>query len=450
MDQPPTEPRQRRSRKGAWWRTLLVVVLVVLAVVGLIGSAWTLRSLVATPTTQARLVAQGHRLMEVTAASSPDPLRMQGYFPEGEFFTFILAGIGLARLANLGLYPDLDAHTRAVFLAGALRTLEGIDTAQVQDRFGRIDTLEYGVFYRGWRLALLNAIVAAGETRLVDEQTTEAKAILDAVDSSRSGWVEGYPGAYWPCDTVVGLAAATEALPGQAAPVVRRWLGLTTPTDVSGLLPHRVDATGRVLEGPHGSSQSLIQTFVPTLLAIAGQSESAQWTSFTTSFLARELGVVAFREWPSGQHGVGNVDSGPLIMGLSLSASAVGLAAARANGDQRLALALDREVEWLALGVTTRGLRTYALGLLPVGEAFIFWAKTTPMGVESDSASITVMWWLWALAFTLPALLLLGISVGRRRAPKMTAQLPENDDQQCHETPKRHSQGLVWDADSGR
>ena len=331
---------------------------------------------------------------------------MQANFPEGEFFTYALSGIGLARLANPALHPDIDDQTRQTFLAGAMRALDGVDTAAVKDRFGRIGALEHGVFYRGWRLLLINAIVVAGQTSLVDEQISEARAILHAVDASSTGWIEGYPGAYWPCDTVAGLAAAAEALPDEAAPVVRRWLDLTTPTDPSGLLPHRVDANGKVLEGPHGSSQTLIQTFMPSLWAVVGQDDPGRWTDFTDTFLARELGVVAFREWPVDMKGAGNVDSGPLIMGLSLSASAVGLAAARANGDMRLAATLDREVEWLGLGLTAHGQRSYAGSFLPVGEAFIFWAKTTPMGVAGDSGYKTPLWWVWSLVFLLPALLL--------------------------------------------
>jgi len=184
---------------------------------------------------------------------------MQAHFPEGEFFTYVLSGIGLARLANATLYPGVDQSTREVFLAGARRTLEAIDDPFVSDRFGSIESLEHGIFYRGWRLELVNAIVRAGGDDLVGEQRGEAMAILRAVQASPAGWVEGYPYSYWPCDTVVGLAAAADALPDEAAPVVEAWLDVIQVDAATRLLPHQVTADGATVRAPQGSSQTIIQ-----------------------------------------------------------------------------------------------------------------------------------------------------------------------------------------------
>jgi hypothetical protein len=98
------------------------------------------------------------------------------------------------------------------------------------------------------------------------------------------------------------------------------------------------------------------------------------------------------------------------------TASAVGLAAARTNGDRHLAESLDHEVEWLALGVTRQNQRTYAAGLLPVTEAFIFWAKTTPLpATDASNPTPVPLWWPWALVFALPALLTAWLTWRSRR-----------------------------------
>ena len=401
-----------KARKRSWWRTCGLVLLSVVAVVGLVPAGWTLGSLVAGPSAD-HLEAQGRRLLAVTGPGSSAPRDMQAYFPEGEFFTYVLSGIGLARLADASLYPHISEAARASYLDGARHALEAIDSPVVSSLFGKIDALEHGIFYRGWRLQLVNAIVAAGGD-LVAEQVSEARAILAAVSGSGTGWVEGYTGGYWPCDTVAGLAAATDVLPEEAAPVVRRWMSQIVPGQM-GLLAHQVGADGLPIDSPRGSSQAIIQTFWPSLLAVATPKDGfGEWSAFTNLFVDRQLGVVAVREWPKGVDAAGDVDSGPLILGLSLSASAVGLAAARANGDLGLATALEREMDWLGVGVTGKGQRMYLAGVLPVAEAFIFWAKTTPLSPATTSPiAVHPLWWLWAPVFALPAVLAIWLWVRR-------------------------------------
>src|SRR5690606_27342284 len=129
------------------------------------------------------------------------------------------------------------------------------------------------------------------------------------------------------CDTVVavaGLVAALE-LPGLADPDQDRWLTATwrwldavrARQAADGiLLPHRVDAAGEVLEGPRGSSQAIIQTFWP----IIDPADTTPWEAFVSAFVTREAGLVGVREHPRGVDGQGDVDSGPLVAGVSLSA----------------------------------------------------------------------------------------------------------------------------------
>jgi len=250
--------------------------------------------------------------------------------------------------------------------------------------------------------------------------------VEEALRGSRSGFLEGYPGQYWPCDTVVEVASLATAgvLLHQSdwLATVRAWrdqvAGPTSPGGPGlGLLPHRVDRTGAALEGPRGSSQSIIQAFWPTVAsALDEEPDQRSWEQFRASFVVREAGLVGVREYPQGTTGAGDVDSGPLPLGVSLSASAVTLAAARANGDAVLAADLSREAELLGLPVSGAGVRRYALGVVPVGDAFLAWARTRPL---ADSGTATVEpaprpWWpLYLGGCLLPAALLTALALRR-------------------------------------
>jgi hypothetical protein len=120
-------------------------------------------------------------------------------------------------------------------------------------------------------------------------------------------------------------------------------------------------------------------------------------------------GLPGVREYPLGTEGPGDVDSGPLLAGVSLSASVVTLGAALAQGDQALAGPLLHTGEVVGLPLSWGDTKRYALGQVPVGDAFLVWAKTArPVEAGSPAPLPPVVpgWWRlpWhtlALAFLL-------------------------------------------------
>lgn len=300
---------------------------------------------------------------------------MQQLFPEGDYFLRALTAMAAARSPE----PDLEA---------ARRLRDSLDAPESVAVFGSGMAPEHGIFAAGWALlvALDVARVGGAPADLADVRR-RAEVIEAALRGSTSGFLEGYPGQYWPCDTVVAASALVDAavLLGEPAwtGTVRDWRdrvhGHVDPG--TGLLPHRVDATGRALEGPRGSSQAVIQMSWAHLGRFVGdERDTATWAAFRRAFVVREAGLVGVREYPVGAAGTGDVDSGPLLFGISASASAVSLAAARTVGDLELADDLDREAELFGLPVRWGDERRYALGLLPVGDAFLAWARTRPLG----------------------------------------------------------------------
>jgi hypothetical protein len=340
--------------------------------------------------------------------------RMQRWFPEGG--TFQVALTALVTAADSTREPS----ERATDLDTALRRLDAPDLAAP---FGRSDQ----VFLRGWRLQVLLARAAletppptTGKTStavkgppitstpVVDRVRSEVEALLARAEPSATGALSSYPDQFWPVDSVVAIAAVMEAdrrfgLPANREGALRTWWerldALRDPA--TGLLAHRVDADGRILDGARGSSSALMLAFLPD---VDPGVAARDWARFSRLFVDRQLGLCGVREFPTGQDRAGDIDSGPLVRGISLSASAVALAGARRAGDLSLATVLDQQAEVLGLPLDVAGTRRYALGLLPIGDAFLGWARTQPVpaspGIPTHpdpSERPEPAWWAWGL-----------------------------------------------------
>src|SRR5262249_40809243 len=152
---------------------------------------------------------------------------------------------------------------------------------------------------------------------------------------SPTPFLSAYPGQSWPVDNVVAIAALRlhdTLLPPRFDALIARWLDAARARldPATGLLPHRVDpATGEPLEGARGSSQSIIARFLPEIDLAWGR---AQYALFRERFVTTVAGLPGVREYPHDAPGQGDVDSGPLIAGVSLSATVVTLGAALAGG----------------------------------------------------------------------------------------------------------------------
>ncbi|MGO1975277.1 MAG: hypothetical protein ACTH2Q_20150 [Propionibacteriaceae bacterium] len=348
------------------------------------------------------------------------PAEMQQLFPEGYFFLHALTAMGAAGTES----PDPERIRKH---------LAALDSPAGTDVFGNGMVPEHGIFHAGWTLVL------AADLHDVDpseanarELRVRAEVVAQALAASPTGFAESYPGQYWPCDSVVaaaGLARAAEALDQpQWLDTVRTWRERTRQhvDPATGLLPHRVDADGRLLDRARGSSQSIIQTFLPDVdVRLDGTVDTERWRRFTDQFVDRQVGLTGVREYPRGIDGSGDVDSGPLVLGVSASASAVTLAAARRVGDADLSATLDREAELLGFPLTFGDRRSYALGQLPVGDAFVAFARsrptpTEPMTMPPPAEPVRPLWEAFLIVSLIPGVL--GVLVGARLVGRNGAQ----------------------------
>ncbi|GIG60161.1 hypothetical protein Lfu02_45330 [Longispora fulva] len=343
----------------------------------------------------------------------------QGLFPEGYFFSYELYGLSWV---NVGLRSP--AHQKRA-LSEARWALEHVDSDAGRAPFSASLSPAYGAFYVGWSNWLRGGIVKLSGDPSAPERPklrAETKSLSEALLASPTPFLQSYPGQAWPVDSVVAvasLALAEQVGEGDYAGVVGRWLAASDEhrDPATGLLPHRTyPADGRPVEGARATSQVVALRFLAELDPARARRD---WTTFRDLFASTLPGAPGIREFPRGASGGRDVDSGPLVFGLSASASAVGLGTAVLFGDQRTAA----ELSGLAEATGFRVGDSYLGGLVPIGDTFMVWSLTTT-GWVAGGAAVEERpernWrWPWQLVSVLvvgPLSVLSWRSVRRRRA----------------------------------
>ena len=339
---------------------------------------------------------------------------MQALFPEGRLFTVALSGLAWANVRD---------HTAAATRAEADRhVLDAVRLAEAEETrrtFGPAGGLPHGVFYDAWTTHLLLA-APAGIGEIQDSLAVRCRRLGAALEGDAL-WIDSYPGQAWPADAVVGAAALHDCgrlNPGHAE-TSRQWLRRVRRhlDPETGLIPH---AAGSPMA--RGSSSALMVPFLSQIDPRFARDQHRQWRRhFGTHLLAA---FPAVREYRHGTEGRGDVDSGPVVLGVSAPASVVGVAAARAAGNGRQAQALRATVELFGLPVQRGGARRYAFGQLPVGDAFLAWASSVPTAPAREPPPD---WrWRWA-ALGLMAVgvgaVALGYGVGRGGSSRARASI---------------------------
>lgn len=208
---------------------------------------------------------------------------------------------------------------------------------------------------------------AATHDRLID-------ALVRRIEAHPLGVVETYPGEAYPCDiaAIVGAIAQHGRITGRdrtalvehmAAVYRTRWIDPDSGYLVQSL---RV-ADARPLDAPRGSGTALAAYFWsfadPTL---ATELDRAVLEAGGASL----LGFGAIREYAPGHAGTGDIDSGPVVHGMSVSATGFSLAAARRQGDHARFAALYRTAALFGLPLMGDGRLRFVAGG-PLGNAIM-------------------------------------------------------------------------------
>jgi hypothetical protein len=186
-----------------------------------------------------------------------------------------------------------------------------------------------------------------------------------------------YPGSFrWPADQAVSLLAmklydATSGTALTEEPLRGYLRYLRQHADpATGLFPSSVSGA-RYAEVPRGCAATWTVLYLAQLDPDAARDQYQR----ARDVLGEDvLGVGGFREWPRGRGGGADLDSGPIVLGVGVAASALGLGPARIFGDEgsyasirRAALAFGVPAWWPSGGYLTAPL---------LGEAILFDGRT--------------------------------------------------------------------------
>ena len=269
------------------------------------------------------------------------------------------------------------AGERATALREARWALARLDSPAGRAPFSPDLTPSYGVFYRGWTNWLRGGVLSLQPRRAArpgrgcaGSPTTPPRSAA-AFDASAVAVPGRLPGAGVAGRLDRGDRLAAAARRAAAAPVrrhrralARRGTAAARPAHRAAPAPGRRRTPASPVEVARGTSQSVIHRF---LVDVDPAFAREQYLRFRDRFVASPLGLgPAVREYPHGMDGPADVDSGPLPLGVSLSATVVTLGAAQvARRRPRSPAALANYGELAGLPVDTPWTKRYAFGLLP-------------------------------------------------------------------------------------
>lgn len=376
-----------RIRRGLLWLDLLVSAAVLLALGWVLVRASVLgqSGLPSTHAEQRRmslalLTSLRHALHEQDAAR-----RMQELFPEGACFLLTLYGLAWANLAEAAPEAPESLAARAELAWATREQAKPYVTAS----FSRTQ-VHHGVFWMGQHNLLLGRLMALlpPAQRPPDLEQTfhqQSRQLSEAFLARPIHHLDSYPEQCWPADSVAALVSlrAHDRLYGtdfgQAYEAWKAWT-LAHLDPATELPPGRLDGEdGAPGEPPRGCANSWILGLLgPEDPALAGRLYAA----YRRHFAIRRLGFEMLREVPAGVDFHPDVDSGPIIWGAGVAATGIGLAAARACGDLRLAGDIHSLAGALGLPRWThiegQTARNYLFGRFPMGDAFLAWGYSVP------------------------------------------------------------------------
>ena len=298
---------------------------------------------------------------------------------EWALVTHQMVALGLAQLCLA--HPAWRAELAPVVTIAAANSFRpemrdfGIRAWHGEDAMASLDG-DHGHAY------LAYSALALGMARLVDPAFPPAlaaqhDALIAAYErrllASPTGLIETYPGEAYPTD--VAAVAASIAVHGRVThaphgPVLRWWADHVRAVQIdpaSGLVIQRMHArTGAPHDAPRASGTGLAAYFA----GFADRSIAELLAAGVLRQVATRFGFAAIREYAGGRDGPGDTDSGPVVLGVSVSATGFALAPARAFGHEDAFVALYRTTDLFGLPAVDGDRRRFAVGG-PIGNALL-------------------------------------------------------------------------------
>ena len=308
---------------------------------------------------------------------------MQDVYPEGYVFFNALYGLSWCELAqylnkNSILYQEAHVEIQRAF--------NNVNSQEGRIIFDKSLPLPYGAFYNGWLTYLLGKKISLEAPPKRDPKEVELFKVQCATIAKAIGkqtYPETYYGSSWPADVVICVAAL--AVHDKMYENVYQssinawWYRVNQNLDSNGFIPHRVHSiSAKPIDNGRGSSQSLIQCFLPEIIP-----GNHGFEPYKKIFFDDRLGLHGIIEYPKGEDGFGDIDSGPVVLGMGGAATIVGMRAMNVHQSHKESIALRNCVEALTLPIKRNGRKKYLFGKLPMADVFITWAQSGKIIIDS-------------------------------------------------------------------
>ena len=330
----------------------------------------------------AALAARQFKLWTDPALREVELRRMRGSNAEWDFMgrSFLVWS-----LANVGLR---DPAQKEVCLETMDRIID--ETLRIEREQGMDHFLMGYARISPYRVQLARSLFVDGEIalmlaarRALEEMGAFKPLLAERVKIIAQGLaahhvLESYPNECWTFDHAVALAALQLAdhLDGtDHSAVIRDWLTFARQKLVdpkTGLLVSSFTVDGTPLDGPEGSSIWLV---AHCLQALDPAFARDQYERARRELAQNYCGFGSAREWPATWHGPADIDSGPIIPGLNISAGSSGLAlvGAASFGDDAFLSSLVATLDFAAFPEQKAGELKYCASN-QVGDAVMLYA----------------------------------------------------------------------------
>jgi hypothetical protein len=332
------------------------------------------------------ILARRHYLLQRTAAETFGehdlPIALGSVFQkEWAIGTLSMTAAALTNIAIL--YPETADESRKA-VAGLIERMLKQDIRDFEVYHWSVDPLEAldadkgQIGYLGHLNFMLGAYrVLGGDSRFESLHHQISAALARRMDNSKCPYLETFPAAIFVPDNMVVVASLqlyNKTYGDKHLGVVNKWIEFSKTKLIqaeTGLLyPYVSQCEGvGVVRGSFSGWNSFYLPFIDKQLA------DQQYTALRRTFLDDPLGIVGIREYPKGIRGSGDIDSGPLVLGLSTSGTGFAVSGALHSGDNQNYNNLLQTAELAGTTIGTSNKRWYAFSPL-VGEAIMLAMKT--------------------------------------------------------------------------
>lgn len=322
---------------------------------------------------------------------------MQGVFPEGNVFTNALYALSWCELAMSDL-SNKQLKERA--MREALFAYKEINSDKAKSIFDHYLIPQNGIYYIGWKNYLLSKILIldinfVGHQEYKNAFKMQCDTIVGILKRIESPYLQSYEGQAWPADMFVAMASVSNhdrIFTPQYSKEINNWIGNVKQKldPKTNMIPHKVDPMiGGTIEGARGSSISLI---LRLLSEIDVDFTDQQYELYKTNFVTTTFGLPSIREYPKGQDGRGDIDSGPVIFGVGFAGTIVSIGVFSLFGDGDLTQRQYQTINAFGFETYVRENKKYIFGLLPIADAFITWGRASGLNNKNWTEPLSKGW----------------------------------------------------------